>query len=220
MEDVRKGRGLKPEYEELMRVNKVPDFYIESCKLIKYLFPKGHAVAYVTMAVRVGFFKVYHPLEFYATFFSVRSKQYDIIPMINGKEAIIARLEELKTKSRSGRGEKLSPKEEEQNKTLEVALEMVQRGYSFGNVSLYKSDAVNFVVDHENNRLIPPFITLDNLGESAAQSVIEAREQGKFTSKQDLLRRTKLSSTNVNDLDKLGVLVELEDTDQLSLFDF
>ena len=220
MEDVRKGRGLKQEYEDLMRANKVPDFYIESCKLIKYLFPKGHAVAYVTMAVRVGFFKVYHPLEFYATFFSVRSKQYDIVPMINGKEAIIARLEELKTKSRNGRGEKLSPKEEEQNKTLEVALEMVQRGYSFGNVSLYKSDAVNFVVDNENNRLIPPFITLDNLGEAAAQSVIEARNLGKFTSKQDLLRRTKLSSTNVNDLDKLGVLTELEDTDQLSLFDF
>ena len=220
MEDVRKARGLKPEYEELMRANGVPEFYINSCKKIKYLFPKGHAVAYVTMAIRVGYFKVYHPLEFYATFFSVRSKQYDIVPMINGKEAIISRLEELKTKSRNGRGEKLSPKEEEQNKTLEVALEMVQRGYSFGNVSLYKSDAVNFVVDHENNRLIPPFITLDNLGESAAQSVIEAREQGKFTSKQDLLRRTKLSSTNVNDLDKLGVLVELEDTDQLSLFDF
>ena len=97
---------------------------------------------------------------------------------------------------------------------------MVQRGYSFGNVSLYKSDAVNFVVDNENARLIPPFITLDNLGEAAAQSVIEARNLGKFTSKQDLLRRTKLSSTNVNDLDKLGVLTELEDTDQLSLFDF
>ncbi len=219
MEDVRKGRGLKDEYMQIMKANNVPDYYIESCKKIKYLFPKGHATAYVMMAVRVGYFKVYYPLEFYATFFSVRSKQYDIKVMIDGEEAIINRLDELKIKSRS-RGESLSPKESEQLKTLTIAVEMVQRGYKFLNIDLYKSDATKFVVDHEHNALIPPFITIDGLGENNALTIIEARNEKQFTSKEDLLRRTKLTATNVNDLSTLGVLKSLSESDQLSLFDF
>ena len=219
MEDVRKGRGLKPEYVDIMKANKVPDYYIDSCNKIKYMFPKGHAVAYVTMAIRVGFFKIYYPLEFYATFFSVRSKQYDIQTMIKGEMAIVDRLDELKMKQNQ-RIETLTPKEEEIVKTLQIAVEMVQRGYSFGNIDLYKSDAVNFVVDHENGCLIPPFITLDGLGESAAQSVVDARKDGPFYSKQELLRRTKLNGTNVKDLEELGVLKGMSETDQLSLFDF
>ena len=220
MEDVRKGRGLKPEYVEIMKSHQVPQWYIDSCNLIKYMFPKGHAVAYVTMAIRVGYFKVYYPLEFYATFFSVRSKQYDIETMIKGEQAIINRLEELKLKGKT-KGEKLSPKETEQIKTLTIALEMVQRGYKFENINLYKSDPLNFVVDKENNALIPPFITIDGLGESNAITVKEAREEGgEFFSKEDLLRRTKLTSTNVEDLDRLGALDGLSETDQLSLFDF
>ena len=219
MEDVRKGRGLKDEYLEIMKAKKVPDFYIDSCKKIKYMFPKGHAVAYVTMAVRVGYFKIYYPLEFYATFFSVRSKQYDIHTMIKGKDAIISKIEELKMRQRVS-NEKLSPKEQEQLKTLINALEMVQRGYKFSNIDLYKSKATDFVVDYENKALIPPFVTLDNLGESAALSVEEARKDGEFFSKEDLLRRTKLTSTNVQDLSDLGVLDSLNESDQLSLFDF
>ena len=220
MEKVRKGKGLKEEWEALMRANKVPDYYIESCKKIKYMFPKGHAVAYVTMAIRVGYFKVHYPLVFYATFFSVRSKQYDIEPMIKGRQAIIDRIEELKAKGAKGSKEKLSNKEAEQLKTLYIALEMVQRGYKFSNINIMKSDAVNFVVDDENRCLIPPFVTIDQLGESAAESVVEARKEGKFTSKEDLLRRTKLSKTNVEDLSALHVLDDLTETDQLSLFDF
>ena len=220
MEKVRKGKGLQEEYEQLMRANKVPDYYIDSCKKIKYMFPKGHAVAYVTMAIRVGYFKVHYPLVFYATFFSVRSKQYDIEPMIKGKQAIIERIEELKAKSMRGAKEKISNKETEQLKTLYIALEMVQRGYKFSNISIEKSDAENFIVDEENKALIPPFTTIDQLGKSAADSVIEARKQGPFTSKEDLLKRTKLSKTNVEELAKLHVLDELDETDQLSLFDF
>ena len=219
MEDVRKGRGLKEQYEEIMKANKVPDWYIESCKKIKYMFPKGHAVAYVTMAVRVGYFKIYYPLEFYATFFTVRSKQYDIKTMIKGKDAIISKIEELKTKQRIS-NEKLSPKEAEQLKTLINALEMVQRGYSFSNIDLYRSDASKFVVDYENKSLIPPFITIDGLGENNAITVVEERKNGEFFSKEDLLRRTKLTSTNVQDLTDMGVLDKLSDSDQLSLFDF
>ena len=219
MEDVRKGRGLKAEYLEIMKAKKVPDFYINSCNKIKYMFPKGHAVAYVTMAVRVGYFKIYYPLEFYATFFSVRSKQYDIQTMIKGKDAIISKIEELRTRQRVS-NEKLSPKEQEQLKTLINALEMVQRGYKFSNIDLYKSKATDFVVDYENKALIPPFVTLDNLGESAGISVEEARKDGEFFSKEDLLRRTKLTTTNVQDLSDMGVLDSLNESDQLSLFDF
>jgi DNA polymerase-3 subunit alpha (Gram-positive type) len=139
--------------------------------------------------------------------------------MIGGREAIIAKLEELKLKSKS-KIEKLSPKEAEQIKTLNIALEMVQRGYKFSNIDLYKSDAVNFVIDHENKSLVPPFVTIDGLGENNAITVVEARKQGEFTSKEDLLRRTKLTSTNVNDLSNMGVLDNLDENDQLSLFDF
>jgi len=216
MEDVRKGRGLKDEYLEIMKKNNVPDFYINSCELIKYLFPKGHAVAYVTMAVRVGYFKVYYPLEFYCVFFSVRSKQYDIQTMIDGKDSIIRKIVELDSKVKNK--EKLSTKETEQLKTLHIALEMYQRGYKIGNIDLYKSDAVNFVVDKDNKCLIPPFSTVDQLGENNAATVIEARKDGPFTSKEDLLRRTKLSKTNVDALSEMGVLDGLNEDDQLTLF--
>lgn len=217
MEDVRKGRGLKEEYVEIMKAKKVPDFYIDSCNKIKYMFPKGHAVAYVTMAVRVGYFKIYYPLEFYATFFTVRSKQYDIQTMIKGKDAIISKIEELKTRQRVS-NEKLSPKEQEQLKTLNNALEMVQRGYKFANIDLYRSDATKFVVDYQTKSLIPPFITIDGLGENNAITVVEARKEGEFYSKDNLLRRTKLTSTNVQDLADMGVLDSLDESDQLTLF--
>ena len=218
MESVRKGKGLTPEFEEAMITHNVPTYYINSCKKIKYMFPKGHAVAYVTMAIRVGYFKVHYPLEFYATFFTVRSKQYDIIPMIKGEEAILNRLDQLKLKERS-KEEKLSPKEEEQIKTLQIALEMVERGYKFSNIDLYRSDATAFVVDHENKALIPPFVTIDGLGENNAITVIEERNKKPFTSRDDLTKRTKLTTTNVNDLAAMGVLNGLSQSDQMSLFD-
>ena len=139
--------------------------------------------------------------------------------MIKGKDAIISKIEELRTRQRVS-NEKLSPKEQEQLKTLINALEMVQRGYKFSNIDLYRSQASDFVVDYENKALIPPFITLDNLGESAGISVVEARKEGEFFSKEDLLRRTKLTSTNVQDLAEMGVLDNLSESDQLSLFDF
>lgn len=218
MEKVRKGKGLSEEYIEIMKAHNVPDFYIESCKLIAYLFPKGHATAYVTMAIRVGYFKVYYPLEYYATFFSVRSDYYDVEAMIKGEEAIINRLNELKLKDRSSK-EGCTPKEKGQIVTLQIAIEMVQRGYKFNNISLEHSDGVTFVVDHENKALYPSFITIDGLGAAAAQSIVDARKERPFTSKQDLLKRTKLSSTNVKDLESFGVLKKLPEDNQLSLFD-
>ena len=219
MEDVRKGRKVKPEYEEVLRAKNVPDWYIDSCNKIKYMFPKAHAVAYVTMAVRVGHFKLYHPLEFYAVWFTARCKAYDIKAMLAGKEGIIARYNELNVKKQN-KLEKLSPKETEIMKMLTIAIEMAERGYKFSNLDLYRSEASRFIVDKETQTIIPPFIVIDGLGENAAESVVEARKEGKFTSKDDLLKRTKLNGTNVDDLSELGVLDGLGDSDQMSLFEF
>jgi len=219
MEDVRKGKKVKPEFEKIMLANKVPQYYIDSCNKIKYMFPKAHATAYVMMAIRVGWFKVYRPLEFYATFFSVRSKQYDIETMIAGEDAITEKLDKYRF-IRQHEKTKLSDKDDEIEKTLIIALEMFERGYKFSNINLYTSEATTFSVDHKNNCVVPPFTAIDGLGENAAYSVIEARKNGKFLSKEDLLKRTKLNGTNVEILTQLHVLNELDDTNQMSLFSF
>ena len=224
MEDVRHGHNafLKKAdvYIPVMQAHGVPDWYIESCKKIKYLFPRGHATAYVMMAVRVAYFKLYYPLQFYAVFFSVRSDAYDIETMIQGEDAIIAKIDALRAR-RDDRSSPLSNKEANILKTLLIALEMCERGYHFSNLDLYRSDSKMFVVDEKNKALIPPFVVIDNLGESAAKSVVEAREklQGKpFLSKEQVLRETKLSSTNLAELDRLGVLADLSESNQLTLF--
>ena len=223
MEAVRKGKGKfkakEKEYVPLMKMHNVPDWYINSCYKIKYMFPKAHAVAYVTMAVRVGYFKIYHPLEFYAVWFAVRAKAYDIEAMLGGLESIIAKYEEIK-RNMNMKGAKKSPKDKELIKTLAIAIEMEERGYTFANIDLYRSQSIDFVVDHEKRQLIPPFTVLDGLGEAAADTVIEARKEKPFTSQEDLLRRTKLSSTNVADLVRIGALKGLGENDQMSLFEF
>ncbi|MGI5881365.1 MAG: PolC-type DNA polymerase III, partial [Syntrophomonadaceae bacterium] len=221
METVRKkDKFLTPGQINLMREHKVPDWYIESCQRIQYLFPKAHATAYVMMAVRVGWFKVYYPLEYYATFFSVRSKQYDLEIMMKDAEAIKARLDEYSVRRQKGREERLSPKEEEIEKTLQIALEMVDRGYRVTNIDLYRSEATAFVVDHETNAIIAPFACVDGLGETTALSVVEARKNGKFISIDDLMERTKLNSQNIDNLQRLGVLKDLPESNQMNIFDF
>ena len=227
MEGVRKGKKLKPDQEAEMRAHGVPEFYIESCNKIAYLFPRGHAVAYVTMAVRVAYFKLYYPLEFYAVFFSIRSDDWDIKTMIDGENAVIHRIEEWKPRLHD-RDNPLSTKETKQYKTLLVALEMLERGYTFSNIDLYRSDYKMFVVDHENKALIPPFSVIEGLGQSVAKSICDAREEvdaygkkKKFISKQDLLERaSRLSGSLVKKLDELGVLDGLSETNQVSLFEF
>lgn len=218
MERVRKGKKLTKEDEDLLREHKVPEWYIGTCNKIKYLFPKAHAVAYVMMACRVAWYKVHYPLEYYAVYFSTRSKQYDIRVMSQGEKAICKKLEEYKNMKQ--RGEKLSPKDEEIEKTLNIALEMTERGYKIGIIDLNKSLAGKFVVDHENNMIIPPFDTIDNLGTQAAQTVVDARNSREFLSVEDLSQRTKLSQQNIENLRKLGSLKGLPESNQLSLFDF
>ena len=219
MEKVRKGRKIPTEFLPILREHNIPEFYIDACNKIKYLYPKAHAVAYATMAVRVGYFKVYYPLEFYAVWFSVRCDAYDIWTMLAGFDKVKERYEQL-TRLLNDRTQKVVKKDEDLHDMLQVCIEMFERGFKFGNIDLYKSDATKFICDHEHGLLIPPFIVIDGLGEAAADSVIEARKAGEFKSKEDLLRRTKLNGTNVDDLDRLGVLKGLGDSDQMSLFEF
>lgn len=219
MEKVRKGKKIPEKHLPVLKDHNIPGYYIDACNKIKYLYPKAHAVAYATMAVRVGYFKVYYPLEFYAVWFSARCDAYDIHAMLGGKERIISRYEEIE-RAMNDRSQKVSNKDKAIHAMLEVAIEMAERGYKFENIDLYKSDAKDFILDKENGALIPPFIVIDGLGEAAADSVVEARKDGEFKSKEDLLRRTKLNGTNVEDLDSLGVLKGLGDTDQMSLFEF
>lgn len=222
MEDVRKGKKVKPEFEKMMKDANVPQWYIDSCNKIQYLFPKAHATAYVMMAIRVAWYKVHQPLAYYASYFSLRCKQYDLVPMIAGEQAIIRRLEELKEKryNSKGSGDSLSAKEQEQEKTLVIALEMAERGYRISNLDLYRSEATSFIVDKETQTIIPPFIAIDGLGANAAITVIEARKNGEFLSKEDLMKRTKLNSQNIAALEELHVLDGLQETNQMDLFSF
>jgi DNA polymerase-3 subunit alpha (Gram-positive type) len=228
METVRKkDKFLKDSQIDLMKKFGVPEYYIEACKKIVYLFPRGHACAYVNMAIRVAYYKVYYPLEYYATFFTLRCDNYDINAMIGGIDSIYNRLKELnERKNKKGFGaEALTNKEENIITSLDVCLEMLERGYSFANISLEKSDATNFVIDKEHNQLIPPFKVLDGLGDAAGTSLMKARSEKPFSSFKDLKKRSGLSQTNIKDLKALGVLKDLpEDTDnnfdngQMSLF--
>ncbi len=221
MEAVRKGKKLKDDQVQLMREHDVPEYYIQSCNKIAYLFPKGHACAYVMMALRVGYYKVYYPLEFYATFFTLRADQYDIKSMVGGIDAIHKKLVEFDERKKTNNPEfALSKKEEDQEATLIVALEMCERGFKFENIDIEKSDGINFIVDKEHNALIPPFKVIDGFGEKAAEVLIEARKEKAFISKEDLQTRGKVSAAQMKILEDLHVLDELRDNNQMSLFDF
>lgn len=211
MESVRKGKGLSEEMEAEMRRNEVPEWYIDSCKKIKYMFPKAHAAAYVLMAVRIAYFKVHLPLLYYAAYFTVRAEDFDLEVMTRGSESIRAKIEEINAK-----GLEASNKEKNLLTVLELALEMTERGYSFQNYDLYKSDAAEFII--EGNSLIPPFNSIPGLGTNAAYNIVKARQDGEFLSKEDLQQRGKVSKTILEYLDKQGCLGSLPEQNQLSLF--
>ncbi len=211
MESVRKGKGVNEEDQEEMRKNNVPDWYIDSCQKIKYMFPKAHATAYVMMAVRIAYFKVHRPLEFYATYFSVRADDFDIPLMVKGAGSIRQKIEEIEAK-----GHEAQPKEKALLTVLEMALEMVERGFRFANVDLYRSDATRFLI--EGDALLAPFNALPGLGTNAAISIVKAREDGEFLSKEDLLTRSRISKTILEYLEEQGALNGLPESNQLSLF--
>ena len=211
MESVRKGKGLTEDMETEMRKNEVPEWYIDSCKKIKYMFPKAHAAAYVLMGVRVAYFKVHHPILYYAAYFTVRAEDFDLDSMAKGSNSIRAQIEDINAK-----GLEASNKEKNLLTVLELALEMCERGFSFQTVDLYRSSANEFIID--GNSLIPPFDAIPGLGTNAAFNIVKAREEGEFLSKEDLQKRGKVSKTILEFLDQQGCLESLPDQNQLSLF--
>lgn len=211
MEKVRKGRGISPEHEEDMLKNNVPRWYIESCRKIKYMFPKAHAVAYVMMAFRIAYFKVYYPLAFYATFFTVRADEFDAHIVCQGINIIKKEMKDIVEKGHSA-----TQKESRLLTILELALEMYLRKFTFQKVSLEKSHSKKFLI--EGDSLIPPFIALQGVGGQAALNIVKAREEKYFTSIEDLRIRGKVSKTVIETLRMDKCLEGLPETDQLSLF--
>lgn len=210
MENVRKGKGLKDEEVELMKQHGVPDWFIESCQKIKYLFPKAHAVAYVSMAFRIAYFKVHYPLAFYAAFFSTKGDEFDAEFILKGKDAIKRRLNELAANV------KKDVKEKNEEKVLQAALEMMLRGFGFKRPDLRRSDATRFIIDGKD--LIIPFNKIRGIGENVARAIVEKRKEKMFTSVEDLTNRAKVTKAQVEVLRRLGVLDGLPETDQATLF--
>ncbi len=217
MEFVRKGKASKDptkweEYAKAMEEAKVPKWFIESCRKIKYMFPKAHACAYVMSAMRIAWFKVHKPLYFYASYFSIRENDFDIKAMTGGLSAINKRIEELRSLG-------FDAKDKEKNilNNLLIAREAVLRGVKFLNIDLNKSDDKNFLCVDEENALIPPFRVIDGLGLKAAETIKAAREK-EFISVSDLSTRGKVSKNVIEMMRDLGVLEGLPETNQLSLF--
>jgi DNA polymerase-3 subunit alpha (Gram-positive type) len=220
MEFVRKGKAIsKPnkwaEYADEMRKYKVPEWYIWSCSKIKYMFPKAHATAYVLMAMRIAWFKLYQPIYFYSAYFSKRAVTFDVDVLYGGETAIIEKLNEIKLK-----GKEATNREQDLQTVLEVALEMVKRNFSFKPIDLYRSQVKDFVISDDKKSLILPFIVIDSMGEKVAQSIIDARTEKEFISKQDVRTRTKLSNVLFEKLEDLGVFDGMIDKNQISIFDF
>lgn len=210
-ESVRKGKGLSQEWIDEMKNCKVPQWYIDSCLKIQYMFPKAHAAAYVISAVRTAYFKLYHPIEYYATYFTVRAEDFDIELCCQGYEAIHRRIEEIEQK-----GFQALPKEKNMLPMLEMALEMTARGFRFKGIDLYESDATRFKVNGDS--LIPPFSALAGIGVNAAKNIAAAKEQGEFLSIEDFQQKSKASKTVVELLASMGCFRGLPESNQLSLF--
>ncbi|WP_055665149.1 DNA polymerase III subunit alpha [Desnuesiella massiliensis] len=221
METVRKGKALKdpkfPEYEALMRECDVPEWYIDSCKKIKYMFPKAHAAAYVMMAFRIAWFKVHIPKAYYAAYFSIRAKAFDAEFMIFGKEKVKEKMKEIEMM-----GMQALPKDKDMYDDLELVLEMYEREIEFLPIDLYKSHATKFLVEEEGLR--PPINSISGMGNVAAEGIYNAVQEATQTGKpigslEDLKKRAKIGNSAIDSLRKFGCLKGLPEKDQLSFFD-
>jgi len=218
MEFVRKGKAKKdPEtwknWASKMKEKNIPDWYIESCRRIEYMFPKAHATAYIMMCCRVAWYKVYKPILYYASYFSIRCFDFDIESMIKGYDAIKNKIIELNNKSFDR-----TNKEDNILDVLHSALEMTARGFKFGNLDLYKSQDQYFIIDEDEKTLMPPFRTIDGLGDIAAKSIYEEAKKHPFISIEDFQNRCKVSSTIVEKMKLLGLFNGMPETSQLTLF--
>ncbi len=211
MEAVRKGKGLKPEWEVEMRKVGVEDWYIWSCKQIKYMFPKAHAAAYVMMAYRIAYFKVYYPREYYTAFFSIRASNFDYELMCKGKNVLDGHLVDFKERFND-----LSKKEKDMIKDMRIVQEMYARGIEFMDIDIYKVDARYFTII--DGKIMPSLAAINGMGEKAAINIVEARKDGPFISIEDFRLRTKTSKTLIELLKVNDILKGLPETNQISLF--
>lgn len=212
MESVRKGKGLKPEWEEAMKEKNVPDWYIWSCKQISYMFPKAHAAAYVMMAYRIAYCKINYPLAYYGAYFGIRANAFSYEIMCQGKEKLNYYIREYKKK-----GDALSNKEQDVMKDMKIVQEMYARGYEFLPLDIYRAKAARFqIID---GKLMPPLSSIEGMGEKAAEAVEEAAKDGPYLSLDDFRQRTKVSKTVIDFMADLGLFGNLPQSNQLSLFD-
>ncbi|MBU4692165.1 PolC-type DNA polymerase III [Mycoplasma zalophi] len=214
MEKVRKGKGITDQEEKMLLEHNVPSWYIESMKKIEYMFPKAHATAYVIMAWRIAWYKIYYPLEYYASYFTTRASTFEIESMTKGKEVVDKRIVEMNKNSY-----KLSSKEQAALPELEIAQELYARGFKILPVSIEKSQTSEWIIDYDQNALIPPFTTIDSMGISVAQTIVDARNQYPILSVEDLMTRTKVNSRIQKTMQELGILDGLPEDNRISLFD-
>ena len=213
MESVRKGKGLTPEMEAAMITAGVQDWYIWSCKQIKYMFPKAHAAAYVMMAFRIAYFKVYEPLAYYAAYFSIRASAFNYELMCLGRDRLEQHISDYKRRSNT-----LTKKEQDTFKDMRIVQEMYARGFEFLPIDIYTASAHDFqIID---KKLMPSLSTIDGLGDKAADAVVEAAKQGEFLSRDDFKIRCKVSSTVVDNMARMGMFGDLPASNQMSLLDF
>ncbi len=213
MESVRKGKGLKDEWITAMTDKGVPDWYIGSCKKIKYMFPKAHAAAYVMMAWRIAYCKINYPLAYYAAYFSIRASAFSYEIMCQGQQHLENVMADYKRRS-----DTLSKKEQDTNKDMKIVQEMYARGFEFVPIDLFSAQSRLFqIVD---GKLMPSLSSIDGLGEKAADAIVEAAKDGPFLSKDDFRQRTKASKTIIDLMSTLGILGNLPESNQISLFDF
>lgn len=210
MESVRKGKGLTQEYEEIMAENKIESWYIESCRRIKYMFPKGHAVAYVMMAVRIAYYKVYYPIEYYTAYCTVRADEFDADLICNGADLIKERIGQL-----NALGNNLTQKDKGLLTILEIALEAYSRGIKFHKVDLYRSHYNDFKI--EDGGILPPIKALQGVGLTASKNLYDAGRFCEFISIQDLKNRAKVSKTVIETLQSHGCIKDLPENNQLSM---
>lgn len=211
MESVRKGKGLTPEWKKIMLENDVPEWYIWSCEKIKYMFPKAHAVAYVMMGFRIAWFKIYEPLAYYAAFFSIRATAFNYELMCLGKPALDNHIKNYKANL------ELTNKEQDTLKDMKIVQEMYARGFEFLPMDLFKSHATRFLI--EDGKLRPPFSSFEGMGGIAAEALAEAALDGPFMSRDDIRQRAKVSTTVLESMHQLGILGDLPESNQLSIFD-
>ena len=210
MESVRKGKGLTPEWEESMRAHNVPEWYLTSCKKIKYMFPKAHAAAYVMSAIRLAWYKIHIPIAFYCAMFTVAPGGFDATLVMKGRQTVMATFKDIEK-----RGKEASPKEQSSVSTLQLINECMARGIKFLPIDIEKSDSYAFLP--ENGAIRMPFSSLPGLGENAAMNIVAARNEEPFFSVEDLQTRAKLTKSVIEVLRDNGVIKNLDETDQLTL---